>query len=183
MTEENLMLTISADPILKDIISKVQGIEAMTVPSSYEEELSQIIKTKISIIGNIDGPEDYRALQQATFLCRTCKDRVAVIRDHLCRLEFMWTESLGKATKYVETKYFSDLAKVREATKKSVVTQSLYPLSSSLAEITYYMDKADRAAERLQEVNWAIRSSSDTIEKYYTTLKMVSPATMYGREL
>lgn len=175
MSEENLAMVVAADPQLaKNYIDRTREA-SWQIPSNYEREIGDILATPVSLLPSIETPEDYKTLVIALSVLKQCKQRVATIRHHLGGLNFRWSKLQKQATKFIETKYYTQLNNVRADTKKSVVVNALEPISSGVEELEHLVDNADRCLKHLSDLNWAVTNSGELVVQYFNAIKVFVP--------
>lgn len=176
MADENFAMVICADPQLKKHFLDQTDQAVWLIPDTYENEIKEILETNISILPNIDSPEDYKMLIQAMCVLKTCKERLAIIRHHLKGLQYRWDRLHKEALKFIGTKYYVQLNAVRDSTRKQLLIDSLEPITSGVEKLDYLLEVAEAAQKHLEDINWAIRNSSEMISNYFGAMRVVAPA-------
>jgi hypothetical protein len=177
--EDNIAQVVMADPQYQThYLSRVDDA-ALQIPTTYNMEIGEILSTPISLISNIDSPEDYKTLVAASSLVRMCKQRLAIIRHHLKGLAYEWGVLIRQATKFIEMKYYAPLSQVRVESKKAIIASALEPISSKVELLEYLVDSADLAQKHLDDINWAVKNSGDLVTNYYAAIRTVSPASLH----
>lgn len=177
-SEENLAQVVISDPHYQSMFLSCMDEGGMAIPAFYDMEIKEILDTPIALLTSIDSPEDYKTLVAAIGLVKICKQRTAIIRHHLKGLSYQWGKLLRQATKYIETKYFAQLANVRVETKKAIITNALEPITQKVEQVDYLVSCADLAQKHLDDLNWAVKNSSDLVSAYFAAIRTVSPSSL-----
>lgn len=173
--DQNLALLICADPRLTTTyISKI-GDPTWKIPDEYEIEIRDVLKTRITMITDINSPDDYKVLVQATSIIKVCKERLAFMVHHLKSLLFKWSNLSRQATRHIETNYYSQMNSVKDSIRKAVLTSAVEPIEEGVYKIKYLLDLAESALSHLNDVNWAVKDSAGMITAYYAAVKNTTP--------
>jgi len=173
--DQNLALLICADPrLMTSYIGKISD-PSWKIPDDYEIEIREVLKTKITMISDINSPDDYKVLVQASCLIKMCKERLAFMVHHLKSLSFKWSNLSRQATRHIETNYYTQMNSVKDSIRKAVLTSALEPIEEGVYKLKYLLELAEGAQSHLNDVNWAVKDSASMVTNYFQAVRNVAP--------
>lgn len=175
LSEENIMQTISEDPILKkNYLSKLEQ-PTWKIPLQYENEIRDLLKSPVPLLVSINSPEDYKTLVEAITLVRTYKERSAEILHHLKALNFRYKNNQRRAQRYIEKVYYLQLNKLKDSVRKSILSSATEGIEDGVNMVEYLLNIAEMAQTHLNDTSWSIKNSGELLTSYFSNIKAFMP--------